>query len=265
MLLDGPIHRYLGAKDRLPLVCLHGFLGNGEDFTLLADQWKGHPTVIAPDFPNYASTDPAHPLDWPTALTALHGLMTREIPSSSFDLLGYSMGGRIALQYALEFPDCIRSLTLVGATPGILSKAERTERSRSDLELAKMIKETSLDSFLDGWYEQALLKTQQRIPEPYRSRMRKNRLSHQRESIAHALKHLGTGTMKGAWNRLHEIQFPCLLVSGTEDEKFTLIAEAMLKRISMARHYKIPESGHAACFEQPKDFCRQLENFLSEL
>ena len=114
------------------------------------------------------------------------------------------------------------------------------------------------------WYQQDLIKSQDRIPDPYQQKMRRFRRTLNQTSIAHYLNVLGTGSMTPCWHRLTELNLPILLVTGEEDEKFTAIAQEMEDLISHANRITIPDAGHAACFEQPTLFANALDQFINE-
>ena len=64
--------------------------------------------------------------------------------SKNLDLLGYSMGARIALQIAIDHPEKVRRLILISATPGLTDDAEREERKRTENLTALMLEEDGI-------------------------------------------------------------------------------------------------------------------------
>ena len=125
----GQIHQWAGDSKRSALICLHGFMGTGQDYEILADNYSRHPTIIAPNFPDYL-VEPI-PVDdsWTAALNALDCLVDHASKDRPCALVGYSMGGRIALNYTLANQSKLTALVLIGATPG-LSKKKRPNRSK---------------------------------------------------------------------------------------------------------------------------------------
>lgn len=258
----GQIHRWKGKGQEPNLVCLHGFMGNGSDFQIVADSYPDHPTLLAPDFPDY-SNEPLHnDHPWAATLENLNRFIHDQSGNHPPVLLGYSMGGRIALEYVLKYQHLPGGLVLVGVSPGIENLEERTQRKIQDAELAANLMAQPLESFVNSWLEQPLLKSQNQIAEPYRTRMLKARYENNRQALAYGLTALGTGTMDSRWNQLREIQIPTLLVTGESDIKFSEIAASMVNHIPNATHKIIPDAGHAACFEKPLDFVQLLKSFL---
>ena len=248
-----------------PIVCLHGFVGCGFDFTSVADALNIELPLLAPNFPDY-TTKPSKSEDpWERTLDRLHSFVQEHVGDRKYILLGYSMGGRIALQYALKFPDHLKGLILVGATPGIEDSQSRQKRLDEDSAIATKLINQSMESFLTEWLGQTLLKSQNSIPEPYRKKMFEARHKMSPQSLAYYLEALGTGTMLPVWGRLMEIKLPTLLITGEDDLKFGEIAEKMQKLISDCEHRIIKLAGHSACFEQPAEFARSVSRFIKSI
>ena len=160
--------------------------------------------------------------------------------------VGYSMGGRLCLRLALDRPDLVRALVLVGASPGITDRVARAERVVSDEVWARIVERDGVDRFLEQWLAQPLFAT---VPPDAPGLAERHALSE--GYIAHCLRVLGTGTMESMWSRLGELAMPVALVTGTRDEKFDAVAVQMLQRIhGDAQHVRL-EGGHALPLEQP--------------
>src|SRR6202011_6209711 len=70
--------------------------------------------------------------------------------------VGYSMGGRLSLHLALERPDLVERLVLVGATAGLASPADRAARRAADEALAGRLAAEGVEAFVDWWLAQPL-------------------------------------------------------------------------------------------------------------
>ena len=161
--------------------------------------------------------------------------------------VGYSMGGRLCLRLALDRPDTVRSLVLVGASPGIAAEGDRDARRRSDALLALDIEDGDVATFLDRWLAQPLFETMTPRPEDLAARR-----NNPRDGLAYALRSLGTGTQEPLWDRLPELSMPTVLVAGEHDAKFRAIAAQMADRIGpRAQTVVIPGAGHAVPLDQP--------------
>ncbi len=94
------------------------------------------------------------------AFAAQLDVLDRVLPAAPVTLAGYSLGGRIALRWAVRSPERIARLVLIGANPGLADPAERSARRRSDEALAQAIETDGLDAWLSRWSEQSLFADQ---------------------------------------------------------------------------------------------------------
>src|SRR6266498_1374055 len=141
--------------------------------------------------------------------------------------VGYSLGGRLCLRLALDRPDLVRSLVLIGASPGLDDPAVRAARRASDEALAAELERVGLERFLDRWLAQPLFAS---LP-PERAG-RADRLANTTRGLAASLRLHGTGAQEPLWDRLATLRPPTLLITGARDQKFAGIAERMTKAIN---------------------------------
>ena len=161
--------------------------------------------------------------------------------------VGYSMGGRLCLQLALDRPDVVERLVLVSASPGIEDPDERAARCVADGELARTIERDGVDAFLERWLAQPLFATLPRDA----AGLDERRDAHTVESLSHQLRALGQGEQPSNWPRLAELRMPVLLIAGALDAKYVEIARRMADVIPQARVEVIAGAGHACQLEQP--------------
>ncbi len=176
--------------------------------------------------------------------------------SGSGVYVGYSMGGRIALQLAITNPEVVKALVLIGVTAGIEDDVERAVRLAADEELAEQILTTPIREFLEQWLSQPMF-------EGLPPGEIESRLSNTSRGLASALQSMGAGAMKPLWSDLPGLLMPVLLVTGEGDQKFTAIAVRMKSMIPNAIRETLPRAGHAAHLERPEEFAQILEKFLS--
>ena len=166
--------------------------------------------------------------------------------------IGYSMGARLCLQLALDRPELVRGLVLVGGSPGLSTDLERTTRLRADEQLADDIEKVGTAAFLRRWLGQRMFATLTPTDEDLEGRR-----ANSPEGLAAALRALGVGAQQPLWGRLAELEMPVLLVAGELDAKFTVAGERMAAAIGPnARAVTLPGCGHAAHLERPAEFCR---------
>jgi 2-succinyl-6-hydroxy-2,4-cyclohexadiene-1-carboxylate synthase len=161
---------------------------------------------------------------------------------------GYSQGGRLCLQLALDRPEVVQRLVLVSASPGIAEPAERAARRETDERLAEEIERVGVDAFLERWLEQPLFDT---LPRE-RSGIDERRAHNTVENLTHQLRVLGQGTQPSNWGRLGELGMPVMLIVGALDTKYVDIALRMAEHIDDVRVDVIAHAGHACHLEQPE-------------
>ncbi len=178
------------------------------------------------------------------------------------DLIGYSMGARIALHFAASRPDRVRRLVLESGSPGLGTEAERAARRAADEALGDEIVRDGIERFVDAWEARPLFESRARLPSDTLARQRAVRLLNEPESLAAALRGLGTGALPSLWDRLPTISVPTLLVVGELDTKFVDIAKRMTAAMPDARLVVVPEAGHTVHLERPAAWLAAVTSFL---
>jgi 2-succinyl-6-hydroxy-2,4-cyclohexadiene-1-carboxylate synthase len=247
-----------------PLLLLHGFTGESSTWTPFCSIWGKHSKLIIPDIIGHGETDSPKDVHRYTIELAANDLLKLldELEIEQTDLLGYSMGGRLALTFAILFPERVRKLILESASPGLRTEEERIQRRMKDGELANFIKDNGIHSFVDYWEGISLFSTMRNLPESIQKSIRKQRLSNNTKGLANSLLGMGTGSQPSWWEKLSLLNCEVLLVTGNKDEKFCKIAEKMLKDLKNASNIVINDSGHAIHVEQKEKFGTIVSDFL---
>jgi 2-succinyl-6-hydroxy-2,4-cyclohexadiene-1-carboxylate synthase len=176
-------------------------------------------------------------------------------------LVGYSMGGRLALHAALRDPERFSALALVGVTAGIEDPREREDRRRSDESLAEWMERRSIEEVVARWEANPVFATQS---DELRERQRQGRLSHDPRRLAELLRSAGQGASPPLWGRLGDLECPVLLTAGEQDRRYATAARRMAEQIPDARVRLVPGAGHAPQLEAPAEFVTLLREFLDE-
>jgi 2-succinyl-6-hydroxy-2,4-cyclohexadiene-1-carboxylate synthase len=226
------------------VLLLHGFTHTGSSWEPVVAALGERYRAITPDLRGHGASWDREPVTREAVLDDLEALAGR----GSVTLVGYSMGGRIALHGALCWPERIESLVLIGASPGIADQAERDDRRRADDRLADEIERSTIEGFEERWAQTPVLAG---VSAEVRSRARADRLRNRPVGLARALRGLGAGALPSAWERLGELRMPVALVVGEGDAKFRQIAESMRRSIADARVEIVPGVGHAVHLEAP--------------
>ena len=239
------------------IVAFHGFMGTGADFSPLKDCL--HTSMDMPDLVGHGSHLPFDPIKYSTASQVAH--WKERIPYGSV-IMGYSMGGRLALQLATAYPEHFAGLIVIGGTPGIADHQERALRARWDRQQAKKLRKKGMAEFYRTWQTLPIIASQQAILPKILDPMIARRLRQKPELLALSMLHFGTGTMPDCWERLQYLQMPVLLMVGENDAKYRGIARNMQRQIPQAELAVIPDVGHCAHLEGIAPSTAVIHEFL---
>lgn len=250
--------------DGFPLLALHGFTGSAATWQPLAASWPQY-RVIAVDLIGHgASNAPADESRYTMARCAADlAALLDALGVERAALLGYSMGGRVALHVALAAPERIAALVLESASPGIEDAGERAARVAADRALAGDIERDGIEAFVDRWEALPMWATQAALPEPVRQRLRAQRLCNSTAGLANSLRGMGAGAQEPLTARLGELRMPVLLIAGQQDAKYRTLACDMRERIRDAQIKIVDGAGHAAHLERPAAFAPLVKEFLT--
>ncbi|WP_082631689.1 2-succinyl-6-hydroxy-2,4-cyclohexadiene-1-carboxylate synthase [Cytobacillus praedii] len=253
------------AMGNIPLVLLHGFTGNAVSWRKLMPHFERHSDVLAIDIVGHGKTGAPADISRYTITSAARDIdwILEKAGIEKANILGYSMGGRLALTFALTYPNKVGKLILESASPGLEEEDQRAARRIQDDKLAVRIQENGIPSFINFWENIPLFDTQKRLAENIQAEIRKQRLANSQIGLINSLKGMGTGSQPSWWKRLNEINMPVLLLTGSLDEKFCQIADRMHGKMKNASRITISDCGHAIHVEKPKMFGTIVNEFLS--
>jgi 2-succinyl-6-hydroxy-2,4-cyclohexadiene-1-carboxylate synthase len=234
------------------MVLVHGFTQNRHCWGPIADDLARDHELLLIDAPGHGASAGVE-----ADLARGAALVADAAGGQPATYLGYSMGGRLCLQLALDHPSVVDRLVLVGASPGIADPAERARRRTADTALARRVGELGLPAFLDEWLAQPLFAGLDAAHGFLRER-----LDNTVPGLQSSLQLAGTGAQDPLWDRLAELTMPVLLVTGAHDEKFTAIAEQMVGLLPDGRHLVVPAAGHTAQLENPDGFLTIVRAWL---
>jgi len=163
-------------------------------------------------------------------------------------VVGYSMGGRLALHAALRSPDAFSALVLIGASTGIEDDGERARRLAADEELAAWFERHDIEEVVDRWERNPVFASQ---AASLVTSQRPGRLAHSPADLARLLRSAGQGALPSLWDRLGDLRIPVLALAGAHDGDYVARAERMASLSSFVVAETIPDAGHAAHLEQP--------------
>ena len=243
---------------------LHGFTGSAGTWGELTATLAADYTIIAPDLIGHGRSDAPADVEryrMPRAAADLVALV-RQLGHERAAWLGYSLGGRTALQVVTQHPEAVEALILEGASPGIADDDERAARVRSDEAMAERIERDGVEAFVDTWERVALFASQLALPDETRAAIRATRTANTATGLANSLRGMGAGAQDPLQDRVAAITIPTLLIAGELDTKYVEIARDMARTMPDATMHAIEGAGHAAHLERPEAFQRPLLEFL---
>jgi 2-succinyl-6-hydroxy-2,4-cyclohexadiene-1-carboxylate synthase len=225
------------------LVLLHGFTHTGASWDQVVAALPERYRPLAPDIRGHGAASGVRPVSLAAVVDDVSAAAGGPV-----ELVGYSMGGRIALHVALALPARVRRLVLIGASPGLADPAERAQRRAADERLAEEVASMSIEDFARRWAQTAVLADQ---PPAVRAAVGEDRMRNTPHGLAAALRGLGTGALPSLWERLGELKVPVDLVVGERDEKFQAIADEIAAALPDAKVHVVAGAGHAVHLEAP--------------
>ncbi len=171
--------------------------------------------------------------------------------SEPVDLVGYSMGARVALGMALKRPELVGRLSLIGVNPGLSSEQERQERLAWESRWIDTLEVDGLAVFEHKWRALPLFSSQASLPPQALEEQRRQRLSHTAHGLARAMEVLGLGSMPDLWPQLQDLKPEVQLVVGGSDHKFRAIAHKFKRLAKQAKVVELDGVGHNPLLEAP--------------
>lgn len=264
MVADFNFHYSLTGNRAKPLILfLHGFMGDRQEFneviSLLSDQF----CYLTVDLPGHGTTRVMGGEECYTMSNTAHALihLLDQLDVQNCFLVGYSMGGRLALYLTLYFPQRFSKIILESASPGLKNQGDRLERIQRDFDLAKKLEESNFSIFLDNWYNQPIFASLKKYPN-FES-LKQSRLQNNPFELAKSLRNLSTGCQPSLWDQLKNNQNPLLLLVGEYDTKFIAINSEMARLCPFAQLAIVSHCGHNIHFEDSKTFVENVRSFLT--
>jgi len=251
---------------KTPLLLLHGFTGSKLDWNFIYKDLTKKVFPIAIDLIGHGNSDSPNELNHYLSDSIVEQLkyIIEDFTKGKIYLLGYSMGGRAALSFALKYPQEIKALILESSSAGIKTENERLERIKKDEELADFILNNPIEKFVDNWMKLDIFATQKRFSNQKLDEIKKSKLDNNKIGLANSLKGFSTGKMPSYYGDLKNFQPGTLLITGELDSKFTDINIAMASLLPNSTHEVIKNAGHNTHLEEPKKFIESVNRFLEQ-
>jgi 2-succinyl-6-hydroxy-2,4-cyclohexadiene-1-carboxylate synthase len=237
---------------------LHGFTQSGrswhEVISLMPAGWKW----VVPDLRGHGETRvrPGAPSTMDACTVDLETLW-EHLGIERTHLVGYSMGGRLALHIAAARPERILSLLTIGAHAGLDEEA-REGRRRGDEALAQRIEKDGLEAFVNYWSGLPMFEGLERRGPSFVAQMRAARMDNHVAGLAESLRGMGAGAMRPVWQNLARVTCPCTFVAGQLDHGYAASARRLAASVPRGRVVIVQRAGHTVHQERPEAFARLL-------
>jgi 2-succinyl-6-hydroxy-2,4-cyclohexadiene-1-carboxylate synthase len=241
-----------------PVTLLHGFTQSGRSWREVISMMPAGRRWVVPDLRGHGATRvrPGAPYTMEACTEDLVRLWD-SLGIARSHLVGYSMGGRLALNVAATRPERILSLLTIGAHAGLDEEA-REGRRRGDEALAQRIETDGLEAFVNYWSSLPMFESLERRGPTFVAQVRAARMENHVAGLAESLRGMGAGAMRPVWNELGRVKVPSTFVAGQLDHGYAASARRLAESVPDGRVVIVQRAGHTVHQERPEAFSRLL-------
>ncbi|MBU3160859.1 2-succinyl-6-hydroxy-2,4-cyclohexadiene-1-carboxylate synthase [Clostridium frigoris] len=244
-----------------PIICLHGFSENLSTWEFI--QLQGYQLILIDVIGHGKSDKPKHRKYYSLKVMVRHlNKLISKLGLKRYSMLGYSMGGRIALAYALTYPKEIDKLILESASYGEYGFFNRLRRRKNDLNLARSIERNGIQWFNQYWSDLSIFKSQRRLSKAIIKEIGERRLLNQAHALSNTLQSTGQGKFPCLKNKIVRLSMLILFISGEYDKKYEVVGKNFKKLNSRVKHIVINGCGHNTHIEDNSAFEKVINDFL---
>lgn len=242
---------------------LHGFTLNGHSWSELVGKMPKGRRWIMPDIRGHGDTriDAGAPVTMDACARDLEA-MWDALGVERTHIVGYSMGGRLALHVAVSLTDRVHSLVAISAHAG-LDDAAREGRRQGDEALAERIEKFGIDPFVNYWAAQPMFAGIDRRGAAFAARLRAQRLTNDPQGLAASLRGMGAGAMEPLWDPAAALHIPCTFVAGADDTAYVNYARRLAASVEGSRLEIVSRCGHSVVLQRPAAMAKILAAHLA--
>jgi len=256
-------YKTYGEPSQIPLLFLHGFMGNVTEWNEIVPFFSGKFYCIVVDLPGHGRTEICNKDDCRMENCAANLIaFLDDLNISICHLVSYSMGGRLAFYLAIDYPEKFGKIVIESASPGLQTEQERRLRLKHDRRTAQQLETQPLKQFLNSWYQQPIFASLDKESRQYRELIQK-RMQNDPKKLSLSLQLMGAGVQPPLWGLLDRIRTDVLLIVGAKDNKYRQVAHAVAGRCSRVRVKIIENAGHNIHFENKLEYVKQVNLFLN--
>ncbi|MRT57360.1 2-succinyl-6-hydroxy-2,4-cyclohexadiene-1-carboxylate synthase [Enterobacteriaceae bacterium RIT693] len=241
---------HLGRRSDLPwIVWLHGFLGGHQEWQAFPPHFPDW-SQLRVDLPGHGGSVGIQVHDFADVDSALRATL-EHYGIRNYWLVGYSLGGRIAMYHACQ-PEGkgLRGLVVEGSHPGLVRKAERELRALSDARWGQRLTHEHFQTVLRDWYQQPVFHS---LSHEQRAALVALREQNNPKALAQMLEATSLARQPDLRRPLCQLAVPFHYLCGERDEKFRAVAAELSGSPEL-----IPNAGHNAHREAPAAFSSAL-------
>lgn len=244
--------------EKIKILCLHGFLGLPTDWDLIQSYFMVSPLAHqfewrSVDYMKTPGLDPKNSFEnW---AKNFNQKIKVQFPRGPRVLVGYSLGGRLALQALKQEPDLYDRAIFISTNPGLQRDKEKQERIANDEQWAKKFLEYPWETLMREWNAQGVFKDS--LSEPQRLEA-----NYQRPLLAEALTAWSLAKQEDFRELIAQQSQKILWVSGEKDIKFASIAMDLKKRSPQIETEILPKASHRVLFDQPSELAQKMISFI---
>jgi 2-succinyl-6-hydroxy-2,4-cyclohexadiene-1-carboxylate synthase len=232
-----------GSSDHPSIVLLHGFMGTGADWVEVAHRLQPHCQCLMPDLPGHDGMPLELAAD-PDPFAAYSALLWRRLEPllpPRFALVGYSLGGRLALDLACRHPERVHALVLEGAHPGLSEPGEREQRAAADAAWIRRFEREPWPELLDDWYRQPVFAS---LSDEQRRALVARRSRHSPGILAEVLQATSLARQPDRWDDLRRLPMAVGFLAGRQDSKFCALGDRIARTAPRVTLVKLDGVGH---------------------
>lgn len=247
-------YSYTENEEKQTIVFLHGFLGSSLDFEPLCKELGRSYSTLCIDLPGHGKSTHLEAVNFQNTTQMIHEVL-RYLRINFAHFVGYSLGGRVLLEFTEKFPQSILSATIFSAHYKI-SEKERLIKIENEKNWCSLLTENSFSIFLEKWYSQEIFASFDF------NKMKAQRLHNNPYALKDTMQALSITKQRNFLPFLEKSKIPFLFLSGNRDKKYTTLYKNLPTRI---RKDIIPNASHAIHIENPKACAQTVIHFIKEV
>ncbi len=253
---------------KTPIIFLHGFTGNLFDWKFVKEKLNNTFTPIFIDLIGHGNSSSPDDVKFYTSKSQVKFLkmILEKLNLEEVILVGYSMGGRLALDFSYSYPQSVNALILESTSFGLESEMEQQKRINHDINLSKRIENSTIEEFINYWQNIPLFNSQRKLSKEILANVKKEKIEKNNfVGLKNSLLGFSTGKMRNYFKLISNFNFPILLITGELDDKFTNIAKRVNPLLNNSKMKIVKNAGHNIHLEKPEEFLKLLNTFLLKL